>query len=319
MPSQGIGKEPILMEYPKEALRFEDQADRLLERGLAADRGELISRLQAVSYYRLAGYLHPFRLRDEQDKALDRFVEGTNLETVWRRYCFDRRLRVLVLDAIERVEVSVRTKLIFHFAHANGPFGYCDDANLPKLSIGDYLEWRTALQEETDRSKETFKKHFFDKYGDHHRNLPVWMLAELMSMGSLLTFFKGVEPDLKRRVAEEYGLPDEVTMSWLRSLNAARNICAHHSRFWNRVLGYPPMLPNPRKFPDWHGENKLPTDRCGIILMICRHMLRMISPSSRWHERVEDLFKEYSDVPRSSMGLSETWTNHPIWNPISKS
>lgn len=306
------------MEYTKGHLSFEKQADQLLKRGLQADRNELIRRLQAVSYYRLAGYLHPFRKCDQKGKPLDQFQEGTNLRVVWDRNCFDRRLRVLTLDAIERIEVSLRTKLVFHFSHAHGAFGHCDDANLPKLKINEYLEWRTALQEETDRSKETFKKHFFDKYGESHRNLPLWMLAELMSMGSLLTFFKGVEPALKRQVAEEYGFPDELILSWLRSLNAVRNICAHHSRFWNRVLGYPPKLPNAQKFPEWYEPHKLPTDRCGTILMICRHLLQRISPTSRWHIRVEDLFNEYREIPRSSMGLPDAWTDHPIWKQSSE-
>jgi abortive infection bacteriophage resistance protein len=301
------------MEYRKQALSFEVQADRLLERGLQADREELIGRLRAVSYYRLSGYLHPFREKDAVGAMTDRFCKGTDLQTIWDRYCFDRRLRVLTLDGIERIEVSMRTKLVYHFSQAHGPFGYCDDTKLPKLKIAEYLEWRMALQEETDRSKEIFKKHFFDKYGDHHRNLPLWMLTELMTMGSLLTFFKGVEPEIKRRVAEEYGLPDEVALSWLRSLNAGRNICAHHSRFWNRTLGYPPQLPAPRKHPEWHGELKLRTDRSGIILMICRHLLRLISSTSRWHERVGALFTEYPNIPIALMGLPDGWRNHPIW------
>lgn len=302
-----------MSEYTKRALSFEEQADQLLERGLIADREELILRLRAVSYYRLAGYFYPFRELDATSMATDRFKEGANLKTVWERYCFDRRLRVAVLDAIERIEVSVRTKLVFHFSHTHGPFGYCVEANLPKLKVNEYLEWRTALQEETGRSKETFKKHFFDKYGDHHNNLPLWMIGELMSMGSLLTFFKGVSPDLKRKVAEEYRVPDEVLLSWLRSLNGMRNICAHHSRFWNRVLGYPPLLPNPRKFPEWHGEDKLPNDRCGIMLIIIRYFLRLIDPVSHWHERVETLMEKYPEIPRSSMGLSDNWKEHPIW------
>ena len=148
-----------------------------------------------------------------------------------------------MLDAIERIEVSARTKLVHHFAHAYGPFGYLDDRNLPKLKIDEYLEWRANLVEETQRSKETFKKHFFDTYGDHHKELPVWMLAELMSMGSTLTFFRGADPVVMRDVSAEYGLAHELFLSWFRSLNAARNICAHHSRFWNRELGYKPELP----------------------------------------------------------------------------
>ena len=50
------------------------------------------------------------------------------------------------------------------------------------------------------------------------------MAAERMSVGNLLTFFKGLEPVIKRKGAGEYGFPDEHILSWLRSLNGARNI-----------------------------------------------------------------------------------------------
>ncbi|HEY8961621.1 MAG TPA: Abi family protein [Luteolibacter sp.] len=296
------------MEYQKPPLTFEEQAGQLLARGLDADKEELIHRLAGVNYYRLSGYLFPFRQNGSDD-----FVPGTSLQTVWRRYCFDRRLRVLTLDAIERIEVAVRTRLVYTFTHRHGPFGHLDDQNLPKLKIGDYLEWRLKLQEETARSKETFRKAFFEKYGDHHKELPLWMLCELMSMGSLLTFLKGVEPSIVSEVGKPWHLPDELLLSWLGCLYATRNICAHHARFWNRELGFQPKLPNRNKFPDWHGDAKPRTNRCGIILLICRHWLGMISPSSSWHRRVEDLFAEYPDVPLADMGMTDAWTQHPVW------
>ena len=296
------------MEYSKRPYSLEEQADQLLDRGLIADRAALIHRLQAVNYYRLSGYLFPFRQRQS-----DQLISGTTLDIVWKRYCFDRRLRGLVLDAIERIEVAVRTQLVYHFTHAHGGFGYQDDRKLPKLKIDAYLEWRLKLEEETSRSKETFKKAFFEKYGDCHKELPLWMLCELMSMGSLLTFFKGVEPQIKQAVGAPWGIPDALLLSWLTSLNAARNLCAHHARFWNRELGYPPLLPQPNKFPLWHGEHKLATNRCGIILFICRHWLRLISPSSNWHQRVEVLISENPEIPKADMGLPENWASHPIW------
>jgi abortive infection bacteriophage resistance protein len=296
------------MKYEKEPTTFEEQANKLLSRGLVADREELLRRLNSVSYYRLSGYLYPFR-----QTASEQYFAGTTLKVIWNRYCFDRRFRVLVLDAIERVEVSARTKLVHHFSHAHGPFGYLDDRNLPKLKINQYLEWRTNLVEETGRSKETFKKHFFDIYGDHHKELPVWMLAELMSMGSTLTFFRGVHPDIQRKVAAEYGLADELFLSWFRSLNGARNICAHHSRFWNRELGYKPDLPQKNKFPAWHEVSPLKNTRSGIILMICRHMLALITPTSQWSGRVEKLFLEYPDIPVEDMGLPHDWKEHRVW------
>ena len=295
------------MKYRKEALTFEQQADRLLNRGLTADRDELITRLSSVSYYRLSGYLYPFRCSDS-----NHYLEGTCFQSVWDRYCFDRRLRVLTLDAIERIEVSVRTKAVYYFSHAHGPFGYCDVGALPKLENSKYLEWRLSLKKETARSREPFKQAFVNKYTEH-KDLPLWMLAELMSMGSLQTFIKGAAPQIKRQIAADYGYPDELFCSWFLSLYAARNICAHHSRFWNRVLGYPPKMPNPKFFPQWHGEHKLSDNRSGVILMICRAWLRQISPTSRWHHRLEALFEEYPDISPVHLGLPEDWVQHPIW------
>lgn len=296
------------MEYRKPPLTYESQADQLLGRGLIANRDELIRRLASVNYYRLSGYLYPFRMPGGDD-----FQENTTLSEVWERYCFDRRLRVLVIDAVERIEVAVKTQLVYQFTHKYGAFGHLEDRNLPKMKIADYLKWRSQLQEETARSKEAFCKAFAAKYGDTHKEPPLWMLCELMSMGSLLTFLKGVEPPLLTTVGTPWHMPDELLISWLGSLYAARNMCAHHARFWNRELGYQPKLPNKNKFPDWYGTTKPSTNRSGIILLICRHWLRLISPSSHWSERVETLIADYPRIPLADMGLTPDWTSHPVW------
>ena len=145
--------------YLKSHLPFEKQADQLLARGLEADRDELIKRLSTVSYYRLSGYLFPFR-----ELPSDQFKPNSSLTTVWQRYCFDRRLRVLLLDAIERIEVAVRTQLVYHFSDVHGAFGHCDEKNLPNLKIEEYINLRDSLLTETKRSKEPFKQHYFKKY-----------------------------------------------------------------------------------------------------------------------------------------------------------
>ncbi|MGH8020842.1 MAG: Abi family protein, partial [Opitutaceae bacterium] len=117
------------MKYAKVPLSFEDQADLLLQRGLVADRDKLLARLRAVNYYRLSGYLFPFRQPDETFRA------GTTLDLVWRRCVFDRRLRLLLLDAVERIEVAVRTRAAHCFVTKHGCFGHLDACHLPKLSI----------------------------------------------------------------------------------------------------------------------------------------------------------------------------------------
>jgi abortive infection bacteriophage resistance protein len=295
------------MKYTKQPLTFEEQADLLISRGLQADRELLISRLKSVYYYRIISYLHPFKMKDEK------FKPGTTFEIVWRRYTFDRRLRVLLMDAIERIEIALRTQVGYHFSHARGPFGYIDSINLPKLSQKEHEELMNRLREEAYRSKEILVELFRSKHGDVHSHLPLWIALEVMSFGILLTFFRGVEPGIKQKIAAEYGIPDKVLWSWLRSLNGIRNICAHHSRLWNRELGYKPLLPNKRKYPEWYAPFEVKNNRIFVILTILEYLLDKIAPQSKWSSRLRELLNEYGEIPLKSMGFPEGWMLNPIW------
>ncbi len=298
--------EGICMQYSKPALSFEEQADQLLGRGLVADRDEIITRLQAVNYYRLSGYLYPFR------NSNDTYQKGTTLTEVWRRYTFDRRLRMLMLDAIERIEVAVRTRLAYSFSHQHGPFGYLDSRNLPGL-MHEYDKWRESLSEEYKRSRETFVQHFRDKYGDSHGDIPLWMAVELMAFGTMLRMYGGVAAHIQREVAAVFGYPDRVFYSWLMALNGVRNICAHHQRLWNRELGLKPFIPREHKYPEWHMPVSIGNNRIFSIVTLAKCLMSKIDPKSSWPERFVDLLSKYSEIPLSPMGIPERWRESPLW------
>jgi len=293
------------MKYTKPPLSFEQQANLLLARGLTSDRNQLIEKLKAVSYYRLSGYWHTFRKPD------DTFILGTTLDDVWQRYTFDRQLRLLILDAIERVEISVRTSLVYHHSHAFGPFGYTSGHTMPTLNKNDFLLLQGQLREAVRQSKAPFAVHFKDKYGDTHADLPFWMLAEVMSFGMLFTMFRGLDKGMKRTLAQEYNLKFGVLQSWLHCLNAVRNICAHHGRLWNRVLGVKPLIP--AKDPLWRNPVVVRNDRVFGTLTLLKNMLKLIAPQSSWQQRLEALFARYPYVPIAQMGFPPNWKSCPIW------
>jgi abortive infection bacteriophage resistance protein len=295
------------MEYTKPPLSFEEQADRLLSRGLVADKDELITRLKSVNYYRLSAYLYPYRNTD------DSFKENTSLHIVWKHYTFDRQLRLLVMDAVERVEVAVRTQMVYHFAHLYGAFGYLDHTNLPNMDNENFTQWIDDLYNETRRSKERFVEHFKNKYGDLHDRLPIWMLAEIMSFGRMLTMFNGIDSRLKRTIAQEYKIQDDILQNWLGALNVIRNICAHHGRLWNRELAYKFYIPRINKAPEWHVPVKVGNNRIFTALTVLRYLLRYIAPSSGWQMRMYSLLRAYPEVSVSSMGFPDGWEESPLW------
>ena len=305
------------MKYAKPALTLEEQADQLVARGMAGNRDQVIERLRQVSYYRLSGYWFPFRQQDPDGSGylLDDFKPGTTFSEVWECYVFDRRLRLLVFDAIEQIEVAVRSQLANHHAQAFGPFSYATDANaLPGCGGKERTAFVQTIQAEVNRSSDAFVKHFRAKYGDHHTYLPVWMAVEIMAFGSVVTFFRGSPHKIKKAIAADFDLPAKVFASWVLTLNTVRNICAHHGRLWNRVIGTAPLIPLQKDYPVWHQPSTIESNRVFAVLTICKWSLDRIAPGSRWADRVHALLAEFPSIPRASMGFPTEWELSPIWS-----
>lgn len=296
------------MEYTKPALSYPQQADLLLSRGLEGDRERIISALRSVQYYRLAGYFHPF-----QNPETEQFRPRTSFEDVWTRYVFDRQLKLTVFDAIERIEVCIRSRLANVLAMGfEDPFAYANDpAALPYMNSEARHSFLEEIKKETARSEEDFVLHFRRKYGNEHVFLPVWMAVELMTFGSVRRLYKGMEKGRRKAVAESLGIEDAVLVSWLDTLNAVRNVCAHHDRLWNRTMRMKPKIP--KKDSRWSIPIRIDNGALFGVLSICRYALRIIAPTSQWHKRLAELLDKYPSIPLREMGFPEDWKTSPIW------
>lgn len=289
------------MRYDKPALTFEEQLDLLRRRGLAvADPERAIRWLRHVSYYRLSAYCLPF-------KEGEAFRPGTDFDDVAGLYIFDRKLRLLVLDAIERIEVAVRTAVTYQIGHAYGAFGHADPAHFAPGF--DHARFMDGLRKEERQSRETFVRHFRDKYTSEE-HLPVWMASELLSFGTVSKLYDAMAPSLKQRISAEYGVDEQFLRGWLHVLSYLRNVCAHHQRLWNRQFAIRPRFPT--RSPAWrHGAPN--NRRLYAMLVVLRHMLGVASPGCLWRERLLTLLDEHPAVPREAMGFPEDWQCRPLW------
>ncbi|WP_169709598.1 Abi family protein [Deferrisoma camini] len=306
------------MRYEKPFLTYEAQAQRLLERGMQADPEQLVQTLQQVNYYRLSAYWYSFREADPDDPTgkirLNRFREGTRFQDVWSRYTFDRQLRVLVMDAIERAEIAIRTRAVHLFCEAHGPFGYLDLSNFHRQwKTSDHTSWLLGMQKRVEHAREEFVRHYRTRYTEE-RHLPFWMLSSLMTFGDLFTFCRNLQKPMLRKLAEEFGLVDDILKSWLQVLNFVRNVCAHHGRLWNREMPIKPKIPRGRKHPEWHNPVKVPDNRIFGVLTVLRYLMNQVAPQSRWSCRLVRLLKNYPELSREAMGFPENWAQCPIWH-----
>lgn len=302
--------------YDKNPLSYEEQLRLLISRGMqVGDQEAAIRCLESVSYYRLSGYSFLFRKRDVEGELLDQFQEGTRFEEIVQLYEFDRNLRLLIMDAIERVEIAVRTKLTYSFVHKYGSFGHLDYRNFhPDF---DHINWLHKLFTETQRSRETFITHYGRKYEGFPR-LPLWMTTEIMSLGSLSFFYKGLRNQQqvgirdKQEIADTFNLHYVKLEYWLHTLTYIRNVCAHHSRLWNRELA---IRPDRTREPEWSFPVTPRNDRIFYVLLILRYLLRSMGMGEQWHQEVSSLLDPIAVKRRyrAAMGIPENWKEHPIW------
>ena len=228
--------------FNKPPLTYEKQVELLLSRGLiVTDRKRAERHLANISYYRLSAYMLPYK-KKEDGIIIDAFKEGTTWDDIYDLYVFDRKLRLLVFDAIERLEVAIRTQIIYQLSHKYGSH-WQDNAHIfnpPRevtlrdgrtITIDVYREIQSHIKEQLHSNRaEVFIQHYHNKYGTPE-NPPSWMSVEIMYFNHLSKICTG----LKNRadingIASYFALPPKTFCSWLHTMNYVRNICAHHSR-----------------------------------------------------------------------------------------
>jgi len=297
------------MKYSKPPLSITDQIFKLKQRGLKFnDEQKAAHYLSNISYYRLRAYTYPFQDNSNPNHP---FIKEISFEEIIGLYIFDRRLRLLVFNAIEKIEIALRTKIIYEFSLNHGSQWH-ENANMYRNNY--YFNTNiNALYEEVDRSTETFIEHYINTYSEPVYP-PAWMSLEVISLGLLSKLFsnlkKGAE---KKKVAKEFGLPNPVILeSWMHAFAGLRNICAHHSRLWNRRFTIVPQIPYNTANPFIQNtniyDNKLYAQLCCI-----NYITRIISPNSSFVSNLKALMETCDLVDSKEMGFPGDWKAELIW------
>lgn len=264
--------------------------------------------LSNISYYRLRAYTYPFQDNNNSDHL---FSTSITFENVIELYVFDRRLRIIVFDALEKIEIALRTKIIYQWSLNYGSHWH-ENSTLfrnPNRFIRDI----NKLYEEVDRSTETFIKHYKNSY-TNPANPPSWMSLEVASLGLLSKIFENLKkgPE-KNKITQEFGLTKpEILESWIHSFAHLRNVCAHHSRLWNRRFTTKPQIPRDTTFQFISNKdiykNKIYANLCCIS-----YVLNIISPGNNFNRSLLLLIKNCPLVELKEMGFPKDWQNEKIW------
>ena len=293
--------------YEKPALTYEEQVAQLQNRGLEINNiPRAIHLLESISYYRFSAYWYPMLT----DKSNHQFKKNANFQAAFQLYSFDRKLRVLILWELEKIEVTIRAKMIYILSHNHGAFWY-QDAHLFKSHV-DHSNSLGRLENEYNRSDEEFINAFKLKYSD--KLPPSWMMLEIASFGTLSFLYGNLKPSrTKRSIAKHFGLNDSTFSSWLHSIVYLRNVCAHHSRLWNRVMRIQPIVPRTTS-KVWLSNNSVNNRKAFFILSIILYLMQTINPGHSIVERFKGLLRKYPNVDVRAMGFPANWINESLWS-----
>jgi len=292
------------MIYKKPFLSYDEQVKLLHSRGLMIKNPEKSALvLKQTNYYRFSAYALPFQ------KTKDQFNPGTSFEVIVKLYEMDRFLRINLISWLEKLEIALRAFIGYFIAETYGPFGYAESKT---FSPGfRHSEWMDNLNKEKYRSAETFIKHFTRKYTESPC-LPIWMATEIMSMGSLSFLVKGLRKKDQKILAGKILLPVPVFSSWMHSLTYIRNLCAHHSRIWNRELAIKPVVPEDDSWIFLKGRN----DRIFAIFSVITYYALQFKLSLNIKNTLTRIKEEYSAFPFDvfrKMGFPEKYNRLWLW------
>ena len=263
--------------------------------------------LMNIGYHRLSAYIYPFYKSPKNNLILK---EGTTFEQVLTLYRFDNKLRILLFNEIEKIEVAIRSVL------AN--VGCQESANKYWITTPEYFanaekfnQTLTMIDKELASSKENyieyFRRNFIESYP------PAWMITEVLSFGNLNYIYSNIASNkLMKHISGYFGLKPQVFISWLTVLANLRNMCCHHARIWNRDFMLNPA--EPRNISGtWIDTSKMDKKRIFYRLCIIRYILSSVSPNNDFNEKINDLLARFPSIDIMAMGFYKDWKNYPLW------
>lgn len=262
--------------------------------------------LEHIGYYRLSAYMYPLL---QIPKQLHHYKPNTSFSQVMMIYRFDKKLRMLIFNEIEKIEVAVRSAIVNIGCSMTGnPFWMTDGSNF--IDASKFRHTMDLIDSELRHSREDFIVHFKQTYSDTYP--PAWILAEVLPFGFITNIYSNIKTTkIKKCIAQRFGLQVAPFESWLTIVTLTRNSCCHHARVWNKQNTIRPMIPN-RMTGKWIA---LPTDTLRIYFNLCiiKFFLNTISPQNDMKAKLDALLAAFPNIDIAAMGFPLGWQNEPLW------
>jgi abortive infection bacteriophage resistance protein len=296
---------------------FDNHTDRyiarLVELGFYisdSDSGE--DSLQKVRHYipmigvaRFDEYAYPFK------KEMARQRTRVGVSNVLRLYKFDRKLRLLSLDAIERIEIAVKSAVQSELVDIRGPEWFRNSQFVDSLGSGLYRELEHDVFQLPLMTDERGRRKALSEF-------PSERIMDVLSYKRIERLLTGLRRQHRKNVASRFNdVSAELLVSWFSSFRFVRNTAAHHTRLWNMWFRVAPTIHS-----GWYGTfgGALPKGyekRYYAQALAMYYLLKRIARNTRWHYRLHELMSaegpDLLDIPYI-MGFPPDWDKSSFWS-----
>lgn len=299
--------------FNKESLTVEEQLNLLISRNLKVDDFDsAVAILKRVGYYHLSSYMRLFQ-KDEKHT----FYDGVEFANLVNLYNFDSELRHITFKAIEKIEIAYRVAISNIMCKKYGSHWFTKKESFktqidPKTNQDiDYVQIckdiiNKEIRKKDDEYAETFIANYYSKYSEPELP-PFWMVVETFTIGSLNKLYQNINPKDKKEIVEYLGFTSDAKFirfsNWLFALSVIRNICAHHSRLFNRIFRISPSKHD--KIEEFKGADN---NRFYYIAMIINYYLITMAQDNSYENDLQILFNRYKSVDKTKMGFPKDWT-----------
>lgn len=270
-------------------LTFEKQLDLFESRGMIiSERSQALKKLQSIGYYKIKGFAYALIKPENKTEGYKNVsFDGVKFDEVILRYYQDKNLRMNLMHAIEKIEVSVKVQIAYVLGKKYGAYGYTD-----------FSKWtdRKKLNNETRREKESefcddlktkiSRSGLYDLSDDNlnEDGMPsIWLAMDILTFGDIVYILSIMAQKNLNEIANYYNLDSETFVSWMYCLKFIRNLCAHNSNIIDIRLKTRPKILEEWQTVLYKNSKGVYSNRIANVVLIIKHFISKINPKYSWH------------------------------------
>lgn len=271
--------------YNKTHKTVEELIQIFLDRGMKFhDIEKAKNRLSHINYYKIKEFASLFYKEFDINGKKEYKYDNVFFEYIITRFYQDKNMRVYLLHAIEKVELSFKTKLAYVLGERYEAFGYlqfknwCNKNKYCRYYIEDKeKEIKKYLKILMNREDNQMIKEFFKQNPDCDYP-PIWMLIEILTFGEALKFYNLMSEKNRKAISNFYDCTPSELEGWLKALKFIRNLSAHNINVIDsKLITNPPIRNEWKKYLYTDSQNRV-SNKIALIIFILFYMIKKINP-----------------------------------------